>query len=52
MSIFQSVDEKYIKNTEWVKEHSYGIESLHKCDKNHFQLLRETSIKQEDSMAW
>ena len=41
MSIFQLVDKKYFKNTEWVKEHSYGIESLHKCDKDHFQFLEK-----------
>ncbi len=50
MSIFQLADKKYIKNTEWVKEHSNGIESIHTCDRDDFQFLED--VLQNKRIVW
>ncbi|MFE8701490.1 erythromycin esterase family protein [Cytobacillus sp. FJAT-54145] len=41
MPIFSTKNKKYIESTEWVKQHSYGIESLNKCEDHEFDFLIE-----------
>ena len=41
MSIFQLGNKKYNKITEWVREHSFGIESLTEYNKDDFQFLEK-----------
>ncbi|QGS69630.1 hypothetical protein CV093_19215 [Oceanobacillus sp. 143] len=41
MSFFQLGSKKYKKATDWVKEHSFGIESLTECNGDDFKFLEK-----------
>lgn len=50
MSIFQSMNNKYSKAIEWVKENSYGIESLSDCEMDHFHFLEQ--VLKDKRIVW
>lgn len=50
MSIFQLTNRKYKKAVEWVREHSYGIDSLEKCEINDFNFLE--NILKDKQIVW
>ena len=50
MSIFQVMNKKYSKSTEWVMENSYGIESLTECEMDHFHFLEQ--VLKDKRIVW
>ncbi|QUG42892.1 erythromycin esterase family protein [Psychrobacillus sp. INOP01] len=50
MSIFQSMNKKYSNAIEWVKENSYGIESLSDCEMDHLRFLEQ--VLKDKRIVW
>ncbi|WP_427137489.1 erythromycin esterase family protein [Psychrobacillus psychrodurans] len=50
MPIFQSMNKKYSNAIEWVKENSYGIDSLSECGMDHFEFLEQ--VLKDKRIVW
>ncbi|WP_277586280.1 hypothetical protein [Psychrobacillus antarcticus] len=50
MEIFQSMNKKYTKATEWVTENSYEIDSLTECEIEYFLFLEQ--VLKDKRIVW